>query len=237
MRYRYGWIRPNATAKESERIVSVVFFSGYFSFGELISNLAGRPNNTRLCTGGLQLLSRDLHIAFKWLLAGCLQNSAVLESGHHPSAVVLQTLQTADILHSPDGRYRGPHKAAPTDWEGGRAPAAAFPQNIVSAEQNFMESWRVAGAGWVSRGQHGLITTPSLSLSLFEEKRSELMHRSASCCCRLSLLSLAVRCNLRGKMQKYLQTRLGGTTTMHAICFSATELGLDGQTRVRNIRN
>ena len=125
LRYRYGWIRPNATAKESERIVSVVFFSGYFSFGELISNLAGRPNNTRLCTGELQLLSRDLHIAFKWLLAGCLQNSAVLESGHHPSAVVLQTLQTADILHSPDGRYRGPHKAAPTDWEGGREGACS----------------------------------------------------------------------------------------------------------------
>ena len=121
----------------------------------------------------LQLLSRDLHIAFKWLLAGCLQNSAVLESGHHPSAAVVQScsgpadssLQTAQpqTRRGPGGDEGG--------REGGRAPAAAFPQNLVSADKNFMESWQSGGvAGWLSRGQPGPITTASVWLSLYLKK-------------------------------------------------------------------
>ena len=68
--------------------------------------------------------------------------------------------QTPDFRHCRESRGRA-----------GR-PAAALLQNLVSADQNFMESW--SGWSWLSlsRGHHGMITTAAVCLSCLLSARN-----------------------------------------------------------------
>ena len=165
----------------------------------------------------LQLLSRDLHIGD---VVATLQGWRSLATIHQrpwcSPAVVLQT--AACRLHSPrlgEGRAAMREGGREGGREGERAPAAAFPQNLVSADKNFMESWQSGGvAGWLSRGQRGPITTASVWLSLYLKKNvpSWCIRLQSACCSAVDCLEQ--REVTRVKMQKYLPA--GRTTTMHA---------------------